>query len=32
VIFSKEIPYTDFPPEGIKLYFTNNTIFLPGEY
>jgi hypothetical protein len=32
VIFSKEIPYTDFPPEGIKLYYTNNVILLPGEY
>jgi hypothetical protein len=32
VIFSKEIEYTDFPPEGITLYFTNNTILLPREY
>jgi hypothetical protein len=32
VIFSKSIPYTDFPSEGIKLYFTNNTILLPSEY
>src|SRR5580698_7413049 len=32
VVFSKAIPYSDFPPEGIKLYFTNNTILLPSEY
>jgi hypothetical protein len=32
VIFSKEIPYTDFPAEGIKFYFSNNTILLPSEY
>src|SRR5471032_2768997 len=32
VIFSKEIPYTDFPLDGITLYFTNNTILLPSEY
>ncbi len=32
VIFSKEIPYTDFPLDGITLYFTNNTILLPREY
>lgn len=32
VIFAKEIPYTDFPPEGIKLYYANGTILLPREY
>lgn len=32
VIFAKEFPYTDFPPEGIKLYYINNVILLPGEY
>ena len=32
VIFSKPIEYTDFPPEGITLYCTNNTILLPREY
>jgi len=31
-VFSKRIPYTDFPPEGIKLYCANNTILLPSEY
>jgi hypothetical protein len=32
VIFSKELEYTDFPPDGVTLYFTNNTILLPSEY
>jgi hypothetical protein len=32
VILSKEIEYTDFPIDGITLYFTNNTILLPREY
>jgi hypothetical protein len=32
VIFSKEIEYTDFPIDGITLYFANNTILLPREY
>jgi hypothetical protein len=32
VIFSKQIEYTDFPLDGISLYFTNNTIPLPREY
>jgi hypothetical protein len=32
VVFSKEIPYTDFPLDTIKLYFANNVIHLPSEY
>jgi hypothetical protein len=32
VIFTKQIEYTDFPLDGITLYFTNNTILLPREY
>ncbi|MGO8854767.1 MAG: DUF6876 family protein [Steroidobacteraceae bacterium] len=32
VVFSKAIEYTDFPIDGITLYFTNNTILLPREY
>ena len=32
VVYTKLIEYTDFPPEGITLYFTNNTILLPREY
>jgi hypothetical protein len=29
---ASQIEYTDFPPDGITLYFTNNTILLPSEY
>ena len=32
VMFTKEIPYTDFPLDSIKLYFANNVIHLPSEY
>jgi hypothetical protein len=32
VVYTKQIEYTDFPPEGITFYFTNNTILLPSEY
>ena len=32
VVYTKQIEYTDFPQEGITLYFTNNTILLPSEY
>ena len=32
VVYSKQIEHTDFPPDGITLYFTNNTILLPREY
>ena len=32
VVYTKEIEYTDFPLDGITLYFTNNTILLPREY
>jgi hypothetical protein len=32
VVFSKEILFTDFPLETIKLYFANNVIHLPSEY
>jgi hypothetical protein len=31
-VFTKEIEFTDFPLDEITLYFTNNTILLPGEY
>jgi hypothetical protein len=31
VVFTKRIPFTDFPPEGITLWFENNTIYLPSE-
>jgi hypothetical protein len=32
VVFGKEIPYTDFPLDTVKLYFANNVIHLPSEY
>lgn len=32
VVYTKQIEFTDFPPDGITLYFTNNTILLPREY
>ena len=32
VVFTKEIEYTDFPLDEMKLYFTDGTILLPSEY
>ena len=32
VLLEKLIDYTDFTEPGIKLYFTNGVIMLPGEY
>ena len=32
VVFSKRIPFTDFPLSEITLYCVNNTILLPSEY
>lgn len=29
-VLSKAIEFTDFPPEGVTLWFTNNTIYLPS--
>jgi hypothetical protein len=31
VVFTKDIEFTDFPPEGITLWFENDTIYLPNE-
>jgi hypothetical protein len=31
-VYTKLLEYTDFPPGGITLYFTNKTILLPSEY
>jgi hypothetical protein len=31
-VYTKEIPFTDFPADEITLYFTNNTIYLPSEH
>ena len=32
VIFTKEIPYTDFPFPELAVWFTDNVILLPSEY
>ena len=32
VVWSKVIPFTDFPAPGIELYCCNSTIHLPSEY
>ena len=32
VVYTKEIPFTDFPLETITLWFANNTIYLPSEH
>ena len=31
-VYSKEIPFTDFPLAEISFYVVNNTILLPSEY
>ena len=31
VVYTKPIPFTDFPVEGITLWFKDNTILLPSE-
>ena len=31
-VFSKKIPFTDFPMDSISLYFTDRVILLPSEY
>lgn len=32
VIYRKEITFTDFPLDALRLYVTDNTILLPSEY
>lgn len=32
VVFTKAIPFTDFPKEGVTLRFANNVIYLPSEH
>jgi hypothetical protein len=32
VVFTKQIPYTDFMLDSIKLYVANDVIHLPSEY
>lgn len=32
LIVTQQIPYTDFPPEEVKLYLIDGVILLPSEY
>ena len=32
IVYTKRIPFTDFPLPEIEFYFTDNVILLPGEY
>ena len=32
VVYTKPIPFTDFPDNGITLWFTDSTVLLPTEY
>ena len=32
MVFTKPIPFTDFPPEGVTFWFANNDIYLPSEH
>ena len=32
IVYTKPIPFTDFPLAEIKFYFTDNVILLPSEY
>lgn len=32
IVYQKTIPFTDFPFDEIKIYFTNNVILLTSEY
>jgi hypothetical protein len=32
VVYTQEIPFTDFPLDEVRLYFANNVIHLPSEY
>jgi hypothetical protein len=32
VVFTKAIPFTDFPKEGVTLWFADNVIYLPSEH
>ena len=31
-VYSKPIPFTDFPEDGVTLWFANNVIYLPSEH
>jgi len=32
IVFTKQIPWTDFPLDEVTLWFANNTIYLPSEH
>jgi|SRR5581483_4311099 len=32
VVYTKQVPFTDFPLSEIKFYLTDNVILLPSEY
>jgi hypothetical protein len=32
VVFTKAIAFTDFPKEGVTLWFANDVIYLPSEH
>jgi hypothetical protein len=32
VVYGKVLTFTDFPKEGVTLWFENNTIYLPNEH
>jgi hypothetical protein len=32
IVFTKRIPFTDFPLDEVTLWFANNTIYLPSEH
>ena len=32
IVFTKAIEFTDFPKEGVTLWFANNVIYLPSEH
>ena len=32
IVYTKQIPFTDFPLKEIKFFFTDNVILLPSEY
>jgi hypothetical protein len=32
VVFTKEIPFTDFPLDEIALWFSDDVIYLPSEH
>ena len=31
-LYAKQIEWTDFPEPGVRFYFCNDTLLLPGEY